>query len=126
MKISSIEDLRRIKEEAQKRTLLREGKADYRVVVHMGTCGIAAGAREVMSAILDEIAKRGLTNVMVTQAGCIGLCDREPLVSVEKGEERILYGDITPDRARQIIASHLVNGQIVGEWVVHAEGRARR
>ncbi len=73
MKISSIEDLRRIKEEeAQKRTLLREGKADYRVVVHMGdTCGIAAGAREVMSAILDAVAKRGLTNVMVTQAGCI-------------------------------------------------------
>ncbi len=96
MKISSIEDLKRIKEEAQRGTLLREGKADYKVIVHMGTCGIAAGAREVMSAILDEINKRGLTNVIVTQAGCIGLCDREPLVSVEKGEERILYGDLTP------------------------------
>ncbi|MGQ9621965.1 MAG: (2Fe-2S) ferredoxin domain-containing protein [Candidatus Caldatribacteriaceae bacterium] len=119
MKITSIEDLRRIKEEAQKRSLLRGGKTEFRVVVHMGTCGIAAGARQVLAAILDEVAKRNLTNVLVTQAGCIGLCDREPLVSVEKGTERILYGDLTPDKARQIVASHIVNGQIVGDWVVH-------
>jgi (2Fe-2S) ferredoxin len=119
VKITSIEDLRRIKEEAQKRSLLREGKAEFRVVVHMGTCGIAAGARQVLAAILDEVVKRNLTNVLVTQAGCIGLCDREPLVSVEKGTERILYGDLTPDKARQIVASHIVNGQIIGDWVVH-------
>ncbi len=121
MKITSIEDLRRIREEAQKRFLLREGKAELRVVVHMGTCGIAAGARQVLAAILDEVAKRNLANVLVTQAGCIGLCDREPLVSVEKGTERILYGDLTPDKARQIVASHIVNGQIIGDWVVHTE-----
>lgn len=119
MRIASIEDLKRIKEEAQKRSFLREGRAEYKVTVHMGTCGIAAGARQVMAAILDEIAKRNLANVLVTQAGCIGLCDREPLVSVEKGTERILYGDLTPERARQIVALHIVNGQIIGDWVVH-------
>jgi len=121
MKITSIDDLRKIKEEAQKNTLLREGKADFKIVVCMGTCGIAAGARQVMSSLLDEISKRDLKNVVVTQAGCIGLCDREPLISVEKSGEKVLYGDLSPEKARQIIASHVVNGQIIGEWVVHAE-----
>ncbi len=121
MKITSIDDLRKIKDEAQRMTALRHGQAEFKVVVCMGTCGIAAGARQVMSAILDEIGKRGLTNVTVTQAGCIGLCDREPLVSVEKGTEKVYYGDLTTEKARQIVASHLVNGQIQGEWVVHVE-----
>ncbi len=121
MKITSIDDLKKIKEEAQKSTMLREGKADYKVVVYMGTCGIAAGARQTMSSILDEISKRDLKNVVVTQAGCIGLCDREPLISIEKENEKVLYGDLTPEKARQIIASHVVNGQIIGEWVVHVE-----
>ncbi|MGB9553631.1 MAG: (2Fe-2S) ferredoxin domain-containing protein [Candidatus Caldatribacteriaceae bacterium] len=123
MKIESVEDLKRIREEARKRALLREGRAEYKVTVYMGTCGIAAGARQVMAALLDEIAKRSLSNVLVTQAGCIGLCDREPLVGIEKGEEKILYGDLTAERVRQIVASHLVNGQIIGDWVVHAERR---
>ncbi|MGQ9472803.1 MAG: (2Fe-2S) ferredoxin domain-containing protein [Candidatus Caldatribacteriaceae bacterium] len=123
MRIESIEDLKKIRKEAKKKMLLREGKAEYKVTVYMGTCGIAAGARQVMSAILDEIGKRSLDNVLVTQAGCIGLCDREPLVGVEKGEEKILYGEVTAEKARQIVASHLVNGQIIGDWVVHAEVR---
>jgi len=123
MKIESVEDLKKIREEARKRALLREGQAEYKVTVYMGTCGIAAGARQVMAALLDEIAKRGLSNVLVTQAGCIGLCDREPLVGIEKGEEKILYGDLTAEKTRQIVASHLVNGQIIGDWVVHAERR---
>ncbi len=121
MKITSIEDLKKIKEEAQKSTMLREGVADIKIVVCMGTCGIAAGARQVMSSLLDEVSKRDLKNIIVTQAGCIGLCDREPLISVEKGSEKVLYGDLTPEKARQIIASHVVNGQIIGEWVVHTE-----
>lgn len=123
MRIESIEDLKKIREEARQRALLREGQAEYKVTVYTGTCGIAAGARQIMAALLDEISKRGLNNVLVTQAGCIGLCDREPLVGVEKGEERILYGDLTADKVRQIVASHLVNGQIIGDWVVHAERR---
>lgn len=121
MKIQSLDDLKRIKEEAQKQTAIREGQAEYKVVVCMGTCGIASGARQVMAAILDEVSKRGLASVAVTQAGCIGLCDREPLISVEKGSEKVFYGDLTPDRARQVVATHLVNGQIQGEWVVHVE-----
>jgi len=122
MKIKTIEDLKKIKEEAQQKTALREGVGDYKLVVYMGTCGIAAGARGVMSAILEEISKRGLKNIIVTQAGCIGLCDREPLVGVEKRDgEKILYGNLTPEKARQIVASHLVNGQIIGDWVVSAQ-----
>jgi len=121
MKIKSIEDLKRIKEEAQKNVALREGKAKYKVTVHMGTCGIAAGARQIMSAVLDEISKRNLKDVVVTQAGCIGLCDREPLISVENGSQKVLYGNLTPEKARQVVVSHLVNGQIVGEWVIHTE-----
>jgi (2Fe-2S) ferredoxin len=123
MRIESVEDLKKIREEARKKALLREGQAEYKVTVYMGTCGIAAGARQVMAALLDEIGKRGLKNVLVTQAGCIGLCDREPLIGIEKGEEKILYGDLTADKTRQIVASHLVNGQIIGDWVVHAERR---
>lgn len=123
MRIESIEDLKKVRDEARKKMLLREGKAEYKVTVYMGTCGIAAGARQVMSALLDEIGKRSLDKVLVTQAGCIGLCDREPLVGVERGEEKILYGDVTADKVRQIVASHLVNGQIIGDWVVHAEVR---
>ncbi|HSV32246.1 MAG TPA: (2Fe-2S) ferredoxin domain-containing protein [Atribacteraceae bacterium] len=121
MKIRSLEDLKKIKEEAQKRIAVREGHAEYKVVVCMGTCGIASGARQVMAAILDEISKRGLGNVAVSQAGCVGLCDREPLASVEKGSEKVFYGDLNPEKARQIVATHLVNGQIQGEWVVHVE-----
>ncbi|MDI3525394.1 MAG: hypothetical protein PWP60_31 [Candidatus Atribacteria bacterium] len=121
MKIKSIEDLKRIKEEAQKNVALREGKAKYKVTVHMGTCGIAAGARQIMSAVLDEISRRNLKDVVVTQAGCIGLCDREPLISVENGSQKVLYGNLTPEKARQVVVSHLVNGQIVGEWVIHTE-----
>jgi (2Fe-2S) ferredoxin len=123
MRIESVEDLKKIREEARKKALLREGQAEYKVTVYMGTCGIAAGARQVMAALLDEIGKRGLKNVLVTQAGCIGLCDREPLIGIEKGEEKVLYGDLTTEKTRQIVASHLVNGQIIGDWVVHAERR---
>ena len=117
----TIADLKKIKDKAQADSALRQGEQRAKVTVHMGTCGIAAGARQTMSSILDEISKRDLKNVVVTQAGCIGLCDREPLISIEKENEKVLYGDLTPEKARQIIASHVVNGQIIGEWVVHVE-----
>ena len=85
----------------------------------MGTCGIAAGARDVMSAILDELSKRGLADIVVTQTGCKGLCDQEPLLDVCKpGQPTVTYGYLTPDKARTIVAQHLVNDSIVGDWVV--------
>ncbi len=98
---------------------IREGKYSAKVVVAMGTCGIAAGARDVMTAILDELDKRGITDVAVTQTGCKGLCEQEPTVDVIKsGEPTVTYGYVDPEKARQIVAQHLVNGQIIGEWVV--------
>jgi NADP-reducing hydrogenase subunit HndB len=123
MKITSIEDLKRIKEEAQKNTLLREGSADIKIVVCMGTCGIAAGARQVMSSLLDEISKRNLKNVIVTQAGCIGLCDREPLISIEKSGEKVFYGDLSPDKARQIICFfwYFSLGHVLPSFVWYSE-----
>jgi NADP-reducing hydrogenase subunit HndB len=95
-----------------------------KVVVGMGTCGIAAGAREVMAAILDEIAKRKLQNVHVEQTGCIGMCEKEVLVDVIRpGEDRITYGKVKPADAVRIIGDHVVNGKIVQDLVV---GRIER
>jgi len=119
MQIKSVEDLNKVREAAQAALQLREGKNRAQVVVAMGTCGIAAGARAVMSALLDELAKRNLSDVTVTQSGCKGLCDREPMVEVlMPGLPAVTYADVTPERMRTIVAKHVVNGSIVGEWTV--------
>ncbi|MGC9001674.1 MAG: (2Fe-2S) ferredoxin domain-containing protein [Dictyoglomus sp.] len=118
----TIEDLEKIKEKAKADLEARSAEGKDKIVVHMGTCGIAAGARETLLAILDEIEKRNLKNVVVTQAGCIGLCEYEPLISVEKvGSSKVLYKHVTPEKARKIIAQHIVNGQIVTEDVLSTE-----
>jgi NADP-reducing hydrogenase subunit HndB len=85
----------------------------------MGTCGIAAGAREVMTAVLEELAKRNLNNVSVLQTGCIGMCQKEPLMDIVRpGEDRVTYGPVYPSDVPRIIAEHLVNGNIVEDLVV--------
>ncbi|MDN5347420.1 MAG: NADP-reducing hydrogenase subunit HndB [Clostridia bacterium] len=118
--MKSLEELRQIKEKALEEIRLREQEKKVQVIIGMGTCGIAAGAREVMSAILDELGKRRLTNVAVTQTGCIGLCAQEPLVDVIfPGKPKVTYGKIDPFKARQIVAQHIVNGIIIEEWVVN-------
>lgn len=117
--MKSLEELERIKKEAQAMTRLREGKETVKIVVGMGTCGIAAGARETLAAILDELAKRNLQDVVVTQTGCIGLCEQEPIIDIIRvGQPKVTYGRVTGERARQIIANHVVNGRIIGEWVI--------
>jgi NADP-reducing hydrogenase subunit HndB len=118
MAIKSLEDLRKIKEQAKSTTSARH-ESGTQVIVGMGTCGIAAGARTVMTAILDEIAKRGLQNVSVMQTGCIGMCQKEPLVDIVRpGEARVTYGNVTPQNVPTIISEHLVNGRIVNDLVV--------
>lgn len=120
--MKSLEELAKIREKAKRQLELREGEDDPRIVVGMGTCGIAVGAREARMAILDELGKRNLTNVTVTQTGCVGLCDREPLVDVcMPGQPKVTYGRVDAGRARQIVANHLVNGNIIGDWVVAGE-----
>ncbi|MDR1943779.1 MAG: (2Fe-2S) ferredoxin domain-containing protein [Synergistaceae bacterium] len=118
MTIKSLEDLRKIKERARGETSARH-ESGTQIIVGMGTCGIAAGARTVMTAILDEIAKRGLHDVSVMQTGCIGMCQKEPLVDIIRpGEARVTYGNVKPENVPTIISEHLVNGRIVNDLVV--------
>ncbi|MCL6520529.1 MAG: (2Fe-2S) ferredoxin domain-containing protein [Armatimonadetes bacterium] len=117
--MKSLDELHRIREKAQQDLRIRDSKQRAKVIVAMGTCGIAAGAKSVLNAILDELDKRGIKDVLVVQAGCKGLCSQEPLVDVFRaGEPGVTYGYVTPERARTIVSQHLVNGNIVGEWVV--------
>ena len=95
---------------------------DIRIVVGMATCGIAAGARPVLNAIIEEVENRKLENVKVTQTGCIGMCKLEPLVDViVPGKEKVTYVHVTPEKARRIVASHVVNGNIVAEYTMNAK-----
>lgn len=117
--MKSIEDLERIRQKAKEETRLREGGQTVRISVMMGTCGIAAGARETLAAILQELRTRNLSDVLVTQKGCIGMCDKEPLIEVEKpGLPTVTYAHVTPERAKQIIARHVVNGVVVSDWAI--------
>ncbi|HBG15544.1 MAG TPA: ferredoxin [Firmicutes bacterium] len=117
--MKSLEDLKKVREQARQMTGLRGDQEQTKIIVGMGTCGIAAGARETMKAILDELNKRNLTEVTITQTGCLGLCEQEPIVEVEvPGEPRIIYGKISAEKARQIVSKHLVNNNIIGEWVI--------
>jgi len=116
-KISSVEELRRIREEAQK-DLKRRQRTGTTITVGMGTCGIAAGARETMHAILQELDKRQIDANVVT-VGCIGMCASEPLVDIEQaGGARISYGNITPERVPRLIEEHLKNNRVIEEWIV--------
>ena len=118
MTIKSLEDLRKITAESQLQTHARKSN-DTQIIIGMGTCGIAAGAREVMTAVLEELAKRNLNNVSVLQTGCIGMCQKEPLLDVVRpGEDRGTYGPVSPADVPRIIAEHLVNGNIVEDLVV--------
>ncbi len=102
-------------------TLRKEGADEIRVVVGMATCGIAAGARPVMSAFVEEIAKRNLSNVTVAQTGCIGVCRLEPIVEIMMpGEEKVTYVKMTPEKAKRVVAEHIVNKQIVSEYTIGA------
>lgn len=112
--IKNLEDLKRIREEALEKRKLKTASGNIQVVVGMGTCGIAAGARETMKAILDTIEKDNLSGITVTQTGCIGLCEREPIVQITVGEDpKITYGKVTPEVARRILKEHVGEGKVV-------------
>ncbi|NLY53336.1 MAG: (2Fe-2S) ferredoxin domain-containing protein [Firmicutes bacterium] len=117
--MKSLEDLKKLRESAQQIMRLREGGESIRIVMGMGTCGIAAGARETLAAIMEELQAHNLHDVIVTQTGCAGLCDKEPLVDVIwPGQPRISYGNVDAERARQIVLQHVKNKQVVEEWVI--------
>ena len=117
--VKSLEDLKRIKEQALERKQLKASAGNTHVVVGTGTCGIAAGARDTMKAILGYIEHHNLSGIVVTQTGCIGLCEREPIVQVSLGEEPIItYGKVTPQVAERIMEEHVIGGKILQEYVV--------
>ena len=120
--MKSLEELLAIRDKAKAAMTDREGTGDgIRVVVGMAPCGIAAGARPVLNAFVDEVAKRNLKNVTVAQTGCIGMCQYEPIVEVfEPGKEKVTYVQVSPEKVAEIVASHIVNGNPVVEYTVGA------
>ena len=120
--MKSLEELMAIREKMQDKVAVRHASDDIRVVVGMATCGIAAGARPVLNALVEEVAKRNLTDkVTVTQTGCIGMCRFEPIVEVFDGDkERVTYIKVTPEKAREIVEKHLVGGNPIAEYTIGA------
>ncbi|MGB9799138.1 MAG: (2Fe-2S) ferredoxin domain-containing protein [Thermanaerothrix sp.] len=117
--IKSLDDLKRIREEALAKRKAKTTSGQVQITVAMGTCGIAAGARDTMKAILETIAEKNLEGIIVNQTGCIGLCEREPIVQVTVGDQpKVTYGKVTPEVARRILEEHVLKGQVVQEHVV--------
>ena len=115
----TVDDLKRIKEEVRSTTVLREGGFRAKVNIHMGTCGIAAGARKLMAAVLGEIEERKIKAVMVTTSGCAGLCSREPMATVEiLGKPPVKYCDLNEERMKEIFVQHVLNGEIVEAYAL--------
>jgi len=114
-----IGDLKKIKEKVHSETALREGDRRAKITVHMGTCGIASGAREVMNALMRAIEEVNVTDVVVTTSGCMGLCSREPLVTVEiVGQEPIKYEYMDANKMRQVFKRHVLEGEIQNPFVL--------
>jgi NADP-reducing hydrogenase subunit HndB len=117
--IKSLEDLKRVREEALEKRKVKTADGSVQVTVAMGTCGIAAGARDTMKAILDHIESQNVSGVIVTQTGCIGKCDYEPIMTVSIGAEpKVVYGHINPERARKIMQEHVAGGKVLTDWVI--------
>lgn len=114
-----IQDLAKIRERAKALTTIRESQGRAKVTIHMGTCGIAAGAREIMDALLDEMQKNNVQDVIVSASGCAGLCNREPMATVEfTGQPPVKYIDLTPEKMRIIFAAHVLGGRLVPEYAL--------
>lgn len=122
--MKSLAELQALREQMKGKVGIRhDGDSNIRVVVGMATCGIAAGARPVLTAFTEEVAKRGLTHVSVGQTGCIGICQYEPVVEVfEPGKEKVTYVKVTPEMVPTIVSQHIVNGTPVTEYTIGASG----
>lgn len=115
----TIEDLAKIKEESKRKMNLRDGEYKAKINVHMGTCGIAAGARNIVDALLREIEKRNIKDVLVTTSGCAGLCSREPMATVEiQGSAPVKYVDLTEEKIIRILNEHALAGKVVKEYAL--------
>lgn len=119
--MKSLEELRAIREKMQGEVGARtEAEDGIRIVVGMGTCGIASGARPVLKTFVDEVQKRHLENVKVTQTGCIGLCRYEPIVEIyEPGKEKVTYIEMNPGKAVDVIDQHIIGGRVIEKYTLH-------
>ena len=120
--MKSLAELAAIKEKMKDKVVLREGTGEIRIVVGMATCGIAAGARPVLNAFVEGVSKAGLSDkATVSQTGCIGVCQYEPVVEVfEAGKEKVTYVKMTADRAKEVIEKHIKGGEVVTEYTIGA------
>ena len=117
--IKTLDDLKKIREEALEKRKVKTASGQIEVIVGMGTCGIAAGARDTMKAILETIQNDNLSGIIVKQTGCVGLCEKEPIVQIVIGEQpKITYGKVTGDIARQILKEHVVDGKVVQNHLI--------
>jgi NADP-reducing hydrogenase subunit HndB len=115
----NIKDIEEIRKKVRKAALLREGISNAKITVHMGTCGIAAGARPIMNAVIKVVEESGRDDIIVTTSGCAGFCSREPMATVElKGETPVKYGDLTEDKIKKIFSEHVLKGKIVEEYAL--------
>ena len=115
----TIEDLKKIKEKAKEEMALREGGATVKITVHMGTCGIAAGAKEVMDALLEEMAETDRQDIRIVTSGCMGMCSSEPNVTVEiKGEAPVIYRDMDRNKMRQVFKRHVLVGEVQTDFAL--------
>ena len=121
--MKSLAELQAIKEKMKDKVILREGTADVRVVVGMATCGIAAGARPVLNALVEGVNEGGLSDkVTVSQTGCIGLCQYEPIVEIfEAGKDKVTYVKMDADKAKRVVEEHLKGGKIVTDYSIAAK-----
>ncbi|SJZ44940.1 (2Fe-2S) ferredoxin domain-containing protein [Selenihalanaerobacter shriftii] len=117
--MKSLAELQKLKESVETKIKLRHQEESIRVIVGMGTCGIAAGAREVITKLGEEIERRELGDVTLTQVGCMGLCEKEPIIKIEKtdGTKRT-YGEIKADRVAKLVTQDIVNDQEIQEWLI--------
>jgi len=115
----TIEDLKKIREKARGTVTLREGVGRAKITVHMGTCGIASGARDIMDAVMNEIETRDIKDVIVTTSGCAGLCSREPMATVELPEKPpVKYVDLTKEKINKIFEEHILGENIVTKYAL--------
>ena len=121
-KISSVEELKKLREQVRGQVDLRGGAKENRVTVHMGTCGIAAGARDILAALADELVKSSIGNVTLRQSGCIGLCDQEPMMTYTDSSGRdYLYVQLNRAKVRDIVASHILAGKPVAKYILEGD-----
>ncbi|HIV10930.1 MAG TPA: (2Fe-2S) ferredoxin domain-containing protein [Candidatus Faeciplasma avium] len=120
--MKSLEELKAIKERMKDKVVLREGTGDIRVVVGMATCGIAAGARPVLSTFVEEVNRAALEDkVTVSQTGCIGICQFEPVVEIfEAGKDKVTYVKMNPEKAKRVVEEHLKGGRVISEYTITA------